>query len=155
MTLWREIANSEEELQNTALFARNKKAEEVFNVLKKIKDITFEEGDYLLRYNAEWDFDSDTDDKKWKLELFSDTNTSPRKYKVVYVDEVGLPYIQKVLFNGGMSGSAVCLAGFDLDWVKFVHDPDFVDHHLLADESDQFDPLDVYREKRRERKKTK
>jgi hypothetical protein len=71
----------------------------------------------------------------------------------VHVDEAtGLPFVQKVLFNGEMSGEAKCLAGFDLDSTKFVADPDFIDHHLLAEEEDTFDPLQIYKEKRVKRK---
>ena len=152
MSLWRDTMSAEEIIKIREA-SRNKKAEEVYEVLKRFLDITFEEGDYLLRYNAEWDWKSDEEDKKkWKVELFSEKNQTPRKYKVVYVDEVGLPYVQKVLFNGEMSGSAICLAGFDLDWTMFKPDPDFVDHHLLMEEEDVFDPLQVYKEKRSERK---
>lgn len=155
MSLWRDT-KTQEEIEDASFSARNKKAEEVFEVLKRFKDITFEEGDYLLRYDAEWDWDlPDGEEKVWKIELFSETNKSPRKYKVVYVDEAGLPYVQKVLFNGEMSGSATCLAGFDLDWTTFKPDPDFMDHHLLMEEEDIFDPLQVYKEKRNERFKTK
>lgn len=155
MSLWRDTM-SPEEIGTMSFRARNKKAEEVYDILKRFQDISFEEGDFLLRYDASWDWDMpEGEERVWKVEQFSDINKSPRKYKVVYIDEAGLPYVQKVLFNGEMSGSATCLAGFDLDHVKFVPDPDFMDHHLLAEEEDVFDPLTIYKEKKRERSKVK
>jgi hypothetical protein len=153
MSLWRDTLTPEEILKATEKARTNKKAIEVHETLKRFKDISFEEGDFLIRYDARWDWDSDTEDHKiWEIERFSDTNDAYRKYKVVHVDEVGLPYVQKVLFNGNMSGEAKCLAGYDLDWTMFKYDPDFSDHHLLMEEGDHFDPLELYKEKKSERK---
>jgi hypothetical protein len=154
MSLWRETLSEEEITEATSRARTNKKAIEVYETLKRFKDISFEEGDFLLRYDAQYNWDSDLEDKKtWKIERFSDTNDSYRKYKVVHVDEVGLPYVQKVLFNGNMSGEAKCLAGYDLDWTKFLPDPDFLDHHLLMEEEDVFDPLNAYKERKGDRKR--
>ena len=139
-------------------YAMNRKAEEIYDVLKKFKDIQFEEGDFLLKYDYEHIKNATTGDWElvWVMEKFSDLNDSPRKYKVVHVDkDTGLPFVQKVLFNGDMSGEARCIAGYDLDYVKFLPDPDYIDHHLLAEEEEEFDPLNAWKEKRSERKYTK
>lgn len=152
MSLWKDTMSSKE-IKDTASNARNHKAEEVYDVLKRFKEISFEEGDFLLRYDHTWD--DNVNEYKWRIERFSEKNDSPRKYKVVYVDEVGIPYIQKVLFNGDMSGDARCLAGYDLDNTVFKLDPDFADHNILMEEEDIFDPLEVYKEKRSEYFKTK
>ena len=152
MSLWREEFD-EKELEEVMESAMNKKAMEVFDVLKRFSDIKFEEGDFLLRYDCMYNRVDGEWKQNWEVEKFSETNDSPRKYKVVHVDKAtGLPFVQKVLFNGEMSGEAKCLAGYDLDSTKFLPDPDFIDHHLLAEEEDQFDPLQVYKEKRVKRK---
>lgn len=150
MSLWRDT-KSANEIEVSAEDARtNKKAIEVYETLKRFLEIQFEEGDFLLRYDAEYDWEKDDgEEKTWVVEKFSEVNPVPRKYKVVYVDDVGLPYIQKVLFNGNLCGEAKCLAGYDLDHTKFLPDPDFLDHHLLKEEEDAFDPLEVYKEARR------
>lgn len=149
MSLWRDNFN-EEEIKGFAEGSRNRKAEEIYDVLVRFKDITFEEGDFLLRHDLEYNYE--TYEYFWVIEKFSEVNQSYRKYKVVYVDEVGLPYVKKVLFNGDLCGEAKCLAGYDLDRTKFLPDPDFMDHHLLAEEDEEFDPLQVYKEKRVKRK---
>ena len=147
MSLWRKTLSAEKIEKKASKARTNKKAIEVYETLKRFKDISFEEGDYLLRYDVIIDYGSDLEDKKiWKIERFSEANDSYRKYKVVYVDEVGLPYVQKILFNGNVSGEAKCLAGYDLDWTIFKMDPDFLDHHLLMEEEDVFDPLNTYKE---------
>lgn len=155
MSLWREQFEPLE-IESVMLAAMNNKAREVYEVLKEFNNIKFEEGDYLLRYDGTWDWEVDENKIKWELEKFSEKNDSPRKYKVVHVDEdTGLAFIQKLLFNGELSGEAKCIAGYDLKWVKFLPDPDFIDHHLLAEEDENFDPLEVYKGKRRDHFKSK
>lgn len=159
MSLWRdqEDLDTEKKLKEKAYNARNRKADEVHEVLGRIKDLTFEEGDFLVRqdYCRHRDDNWNIISEGWETEKFSHVNDSPRKYKVVYVDEVGLPYIQKVLMKGGLNGEAKCLAGFDLSHTKFIHDPDFVDHTIFNEEDDRFDPQDLYKEKRDEHFKTR
>ena len=153
MSSLKERFEDAQRLKNELSMARNCKAENIYETLKIMKDITFSLGDILIRKDRVWN-DSEEDYTAWYTERFSDANDSHRKYEVVHVDEVGLCYVQKIGMKGGNVGDVKCIAGFDNAWVKFEHDPDFIDHHILCDEDDEFDPLEIYKEKRSEYFKT-
>ena len=145
---------TEEEIVAAARASRNGNADIIFRALTALKNKNFKEGDFLIRINAKWDWDSDNN-KKWQIEPFSESNATPRKYKIVYVDEFGIPFLRRVLFNGLLANEMFCMTNFDLDWVEFLIDPDSIDHILLSDDDDVFDPLLAYRKVKRESKKIK
>ena len=141
---------SEEDLKELIEEARNGRARDIFYALEAIKDFHFEENDILVHMSCENGWGTKDKDKNWEVEAFSKANVAPRKYRVVHTDEVGLPYVQKVSMKGELCGDVKCMASYDSDYHKFEHDPDFVDHQILADEGDVFDPQEVYKEKRDE-----
>ena len=136
--------------------ARNTSASEIFDTLTLIKDLNFQEGDILIKYEARFDYNTPSkDDKTWSVESFSAINSAPRKYQVIHVDEVGLHYITKISMSGDYCGDIKCIAGFNCKLVKFDYDPDFLDHLILAEKDDIFDPQEIYKEKRDEHYQTK
>lgn len=142
---------SDDELNDALEYARNRRAEDVYNALMVIKDYHFQLGDILIK-NSLHNYYNDNDEyvSKWEIEPFSKRNKAPRKYKVVHIDDVGLHYIQKIRMQGDLCGELICLAAFDSDYDKFEYDPDFLDHQILAEEEESYDPQELYREKRDE-----
>lgn len=134
-------------------FARNAKAQAVYETLLSIKDLKFEKGDILIKQELEWDDDFTV--QSWVTEKFSKTNCAPRKYEIIFVDEVGLPYVSKISMNSKYCGDIRCVAGYDLGYTRFCYDPDFLDHQILAEEDENFDPQQIYKEKRDEHFKTR
>ena len=135
--------------------ARNRGAQQVYETLMYIKEVgNFEENDILIKKDG-WHDWSDGGKKVWNIEKFSSSNDAPRKYKVVHIDEAGLPYVMKVSMKGELCGDMKCIAGYDLECTKFEYDPDFLDHQILAEEDEKFDPQEVYKEKRDEYFKTR
>lgn len=131
--------------------ARNGLAERVYRSLKQMQEYNFIEGDILIHKTLDWT----GVDVEWVTEKFSGITQAPRKYKVVHVDDVGLPYVQRIGMKGGVIGDIKCLAGYDDSSDVFIHDPDFIDHQIIADDDDTFDPQEVYKENRDEYFKTK
>lgn len=135
-------------------YARNRGADQVYDTLKYIQNVgNFQENDILIKQTR--GYCEHAEDYRWFTEEFSSSNSAPRKYKVVHVDDVGLPYIMKVSMKGELCGDMKCIAGYDLNYTKFEYDPDFIDHQILADEGEDFDPQEVYKEKRDEYFKTR
>lgn len=148
MSEMRELYKTDKEFTTAVSNATNRQAEQIIHTLHQIKDVgNFEEGDILIREERKT---GDT----WVTEKFSKVNSAPRKYKVLYVDEVGAPYVSKISMKGDLCGDIKCVYGYDMYWYRFRHDPDFLDHQILAEEDDKFDPQEVYKEKRSEYFKT-
>lgn len=128
--------------------ARTHRANIIYDALQEMKGMRYNVGDFLIKKISAWDSDlyekDSSYDGHWKIETFSETNPAPRKYKVVAIDDVGIPYIQKVLFNGKLQGEVTCILNADPDYIKYELDPDFADHFILSDD-ENFDPLDSYK----------
>ena len=149
-----EECKTEHDIEKIEGISRNRDADSVYNTLMYIKEVgDFQVGDVLIKYDNRYNYD--LGDYEWKIEKFSKKNDAPRKYKVVHRDAAGLPYVMKISMKGEYCGDLKCIAGYDLSYTKFEYDPDFIDHQILADEDDNFDPQAVYKEKRDEYFKTR
>lgn len=128
--------------------SRKARGDWVYNYIKHLQSKSFNIGDILIRklspmfqppYKGGTDFIT---------EKFSNINDTPRKYEVVAKDDVGIPYIMKLGAKGDKIGDLICLADIDTNWNTFEYDPEFIDHQILADEDEEFDPQETYWEKR-------
>jgi len=71
---------------------------------------------------------------EWHTELIPGVK-SPKKFMYVFENELGIGYMKQLRVDGtGFTSTLVCTANFDPDSVRFVLDPEFVDHVLLGDE---------------------
>ena len=71
----------------------------------------------------------------------------PIKYRIVHIDQYGIPYTQRILISGKLQKDDIdCLAHKDLDFQKFELDPDFVDYILLGNDPATYDPYRHYKE---------
>lgn len=136
--------------------ARTHRANIIYDALQEMKGMRYNVGDFLIRKNCVWDSDRHDKDSSygghWETEAFSETNPAPRKYKVVAIDDVGMPYIQKVLFNGKLQGEIICALNSEPSYIRYELDPDFADHFILSDD-ENFDPLDSYKVNKNEKTK--
>lgn len=148
----RDKYETDEAFEEAIYMSRNRKADKVHDTLEVMQHIHFQVGDVLIKKEKHL---GDDDELVWTTEPFSSVNSAPRKYEVVHVDKVGLPYVSKISMKGAYCGDIKCMAGFDFDWQKFEYDQDFLDHQILAEEDEKFDPQEVYKEKRDEYFKTR
>ena len=112
--------------------------------LRLSRDMKFEVGTFLIKKMLVW-----RDGKHvWVTEKFNKTRDVPRKYKVVAVDEFGLPFIRKVLYNGVLHKTLEYMANKDLTYIYYEVDPDMQYHVLLGEDEKAFNPQTTYRQER-------
>ena len=119
------------------------------SVLMSYKNINkFSNGDYLIKKVKEFDH---TGTPYWKTKKFGKNMDSPRKYKIVGMDEFGIPFYKKVLFNGKLCDKLKYMGNGDARFVRFYLDPDMQDFMLLGGDIDKFEPMYNYKNNRRNR----
>lgn len=157
MSEMRELYETDLDFEAAVNNATNRHATEIINMLHRLRKYgQFQEGDILIKEeNVGYRNKNGEYKREWRVEKFSRVNSAPRKYKVIYVNEVGAPYISKISMKGDLCGDIKCMYGYSTDHHRFKHDPDFLDHQILAEEDEKFDPQEVYKEKRSEYFKTK
>lgn len=129
--------------EQTAVIQRQ--GHQVRSCLSAIRHFKFTEGDFLIKKqrqrnnNSQW---------TWVTEVFNQGRKIPRKYKVVAVDEFGIPFVRKVMFNGKLQTRLIYMGNQDSDYVKYEVDPDMQYHVILGGEEETFDPQSTYRQLR-------
>lgn len=118
----------------------------VRNCLRATNDFKFMIGVFLIKRTK--DYNSDTGKYSWVMEKFSKTRDVPRKYKVVAVDEYGIPFLKKVLYNGKLHKDMVYLGNQDCTYVHYEVDPDMQFHVILGEDEKTFDPQTTYNQER-------
>jgi hypothetical protein len=100
--------------------------------LKNQEVFRFNVGDVVIKQKR------DTMDKEWETEVIPGVK-SPRKFMYVFENEVDVGYLKPLRVDGtGFTTELVCAANFNPDYVRFVLDPDFVDHMLIGDEDFEY-----------------
>ena len=136
---------SEIKLTKEQLACIQKAGHQVRNCLKAVRNFKFEEGNFLIKkFRAR----NDSSEWVWKIELFNEKRSIPRKYKVIAVDEFGIPFIKKVMFNGRLHSKLIYMGNQDSDYVKYEVDPDMQYHVILGEDESTFDPQSTYRQLR-------
>ena len=118
----------------------------VRNCLRAVKDFKFEVGIYLIKKTS--CYNSDIGNYAWSIEKFSKSRDVPRKYKVVSLDEFGIPFLQKVLYNGKLHQELVYLGNQDCSHTFYEVDPDMQYHVILGEDETNFDPQTTYKQER-------
>lgn len=104
----------------------------------------FDIGCFMLKKETVWT----NNVKHWATETFGKNSTS-RKYKVVAVDEFGIPFFQRVQFDGKLQKEIKYMANIDINHSTFVPDPDMECFILLGGDMENFDPMESYKEVKR------
>lgn len=89
-------------------------------------------GCYFIRYTR------NSASNPWILDTVGES-IRPRKYKVVDIDEFGIPFAVPILFNNKY-GNVFDLASVDLIYNSFSIDPDFEAFLLLKNEGEEYNP---------------
>lgn len=108
--------------------------------LANIKNLDYKVNDYLVREKKPYGMN-----KTPTLERRDDQLNTPKRWRVVDVDEYGIPCLQFVRLKGG-PGAIVYLGDEETYYGKFALDPEYMDYVLMGCPED-YDPLVVYKEK--------
>jgi hypothetical protein len=119
----------------------DKQFKSIIDTLEKAKQ--FKLDDYLVLYVS---------DARGVMQLKNNSYGAPVKYKVVYVNSNGIPFIKQVNKKGNPIGNIFSCVGSREDTFRsmeqtfeFMLDPDFADSILLQD---QYDPAHLHRSKK-------
>src|SRR5665213_3373457 len=93
-----------DEMKEVEQFA---KEHPVGRILSEMKHWRFTVGDVLVRFVKEPEGGT-------SIDIVSDTCQVPKKYRVVIVDELGIPWVKQLSVRGGMGNKLYCLANVDL-----------------------------------------
>ena len=124
--------------------AYTQKCNPIYNYLIKYEGVEFSVGDILIKWTTDYNGHK-------TMEQVGSYTATPRKYMVVHVDKLGIPYVKKIKADGELGIQLNCVAKFGED--TFQHDPDFVDYCLLRDDGKEYDPNEGLGELRERKKK--
>lgn len=123
--------------------------------LKHIRNLSFYKfsiGDVLVREEKYRKAGSAEVEYEWKVKM-ADCGIA-NKYVYVFENELGVGYIRRISVNGRkFVDKATCVTEFDPDQTRFVLDPEYADHMLLADADAEFDAKSRYDEIKKKREK--
>ena len=108
-------------------------------LIKNYKEwLDFKAGDVLIRYRFE-------NNMVGKIDFVSERCRVPKKFKVIYIDEIGCPWVKNVNVRGGLGNKLYNL----IESPAYVYktDPELMDC-LIMDA--KYDPRAQYRDWRRE-----
>lgn len=104
----------------------------------------FNVGDFMIMKSKQVDANGNI---SWKTETFGKFR-SPRKFKVVALDEYNVPFYKEVLHNGKLSDQLRYAGNMDITSCKFLVDPDLQDFILIGGSVSNFDPMKSYKQTR-------
>lgn len=106
-------------------------------LLNEMRNWKFQIGDVLIRHII--------NDTTKNIDYVSETCQVPKKYRVVYIDELSIPWIKQLSVRGGMGEKIVCLANTDIRLYRYQVDPEQLDAALLGH---NYDPRAEYKRMR-------
>jgi len=94
----------------------------------------FETGDILirLRYNQF---------EEWRNDVVSATCPIPKKFKIVHIDDLGIPWVKQMSVRGGLGSKLYCLAESS-SIHRYEIDPEVITATILGD---KYDPRAQYK----------
>lgn len=119
--------------------------------LKVKEDSNFNLGDILVKMCVKkWGEDGEA--TSYEAESVSSKSNTPRKYKVVYIDQYSVPFAKCIKADGKLGKELICLAEINPQYNFFKVDPDYVEHTILADEGEVFVADQRLKEVKRQRR---
>jgi len=117
-----------------------------YSALKASKIYNFAVGDIIIKNHVEEIYDNLKDDwtGKYRMEpvTVSSNNFTPKKFKVVAVDEFGIPWIRQINSKTGKEGDKLeSLGDYNSEYIRFTPDTAQADAVLVGDEA-SYDPLE-------------
>lgn len=96
---------------------------------------SFKVGDVLIRTRAV------LGDSDWRVDVVSITCPVPKKFKIVHIDELGVPWIKQMSVRGGLGSKLYCLAESS-QTLMYEMDPEIITATILGD---KYDPRAQYK----------
>ena len=109
-------------------------------MIKEYQNWGFEIGDVLIRHNTNYVGDT-------AVELVSPSCQIPKKYRVVHIDELKVPWVKQVSVRGGLGNKLYCLLNYNQSNIQWSVDPEQIDSQLLGR---KYDPRAEYKRMRTE-----
>jgi len=119
--------------------------EDMAKYLAFLRDHVFKVGDVLIKKKKYWD--DKINGFIWKIPKVQ-VRGSMRKFIIVHVDSVGIPYIKKLSVKGHLLEGIKSLADVDFRTEIYEKDPDYAEAIILGKED--FDPIEYERDGKRE-----
>lgn len=107
-------------------------------LLSEMKNWNFQVGDVIVR-------NINGLDGSISIDNVSDTCDVPKKYKVMAIDSVGVPWVKQLSVRGGLGEKIYCLATIDSVRYSYHVDPEQLEASLLGY---QYDPRIEYKRMR-------
>jgi hypothetical protein len=107
-------------------------------LLSEMKTWGFQVGDVLIRQIKEADGSVSVD-------VLAGTDSVPKKYKVVFIDGLGVPWIKQLSVRGGLGNKLYCLADMVNTKYSYKVDPEQLEAMLLGY---KYDPRIEYKRMR-------
>lgn len=109
----------------------------IARMLKKMQGWKFDVGDILIRYEI------DSRGKK-HVDCVSTACPVPKKFRVLHIDDLGVPWVKQLSVSGGMGNKLYCLLNY-VHQYEWETDPEQVDALLLGY---KYDPRAEYKRMR-------
>lgn len=109
-------------------------------LLSEMKNWAFSAGDVLIRTVKDYEGTVSTD-------MVSDTCKVPKKYRVVFIDDLSVPWVKQLSVRGGLGDKIYCLAVVDHNRYSYQVDPEMLEASLLGY---KYDPRIEYKRMRTE-----
>ena len=139
--------------QDKKRIERSIKESNVHSFLKNRHKLNFNVNDVLVKIVLQYDY---TDKKHSPVtEKISHASPVPKKYKCIYIDDYGIPYVKPLNVNGKEGISVINCANIDMDRYWFEQDPDQVAHVILSENEEGFDPLEAFKQNKEKREQIK
>lgn len=106
-------------------------------MLKNLKTWNFSVGDVIVRYTV------DSRGNK-NLDLVSTRCPVPKKFRVLHIDDLGVPWVKQLSVSGGLGNKLYCLMNYIHNF-QWEVDPEQIDSIILGH---QYDPRAEYKRMR-------
>lgn len=118
-----------------------------YHGLKAAAKYDFSVGDVIIKNEVDEDYNGNT---VLYPVCVSHTNPSPKKFKVVAVDEFGIGWIRQINSSTGELGTGLeTLASFSPEYIHFTPDREQAESILMGDE-EGYNPLEAAKKRRKE-----
>lgn len=117
---------------------RFEKEHPIGRLLSEMKNWNFQVGDVLIRKVKE-------DGGTSSVDLVGDNCQVPKKYRVVFMDTLGIPWVKQLSVRGGLGDKIYCLATVDQNRYSYSVDPEQLEASLLGY---KYDPRIEYKRMR-------
>ena len=107
-------------------------------MLSEMKNWKFAVGDVLIRFIKEPEGGT-------SIDTVADTCLVPKKYRVMIIDDLGIPWVKQLSVRGGLGNKLYCLAQIDAGKYHYQVDPEQLEAILLGY---KYDPRVEYRRMR-------